>query len=411
MDNAMSIRETADTAAAGPDGLARKIAVAGLEVSQAADELQHAAERLIAAEAEARDSDMRARAAEEQLAQGASKNAELLDLLQHAREQQTEADERHRRAEQRLQISQERARLMEEQLHDLEVRVEEAESRPQVTVIVDQERDALQQAVAGEVRRPLTSILGLALALKHHDPNSPEGREMVRQLSTSARKLDRLVTQLVDIDKLVSGELRPNRRRTDMGAIVRRVVEETADLANRDVHLETADRVVVSVDPQLTEQMIDTLLTNAGRRTVPGNTVWVRVGTHQGGAVIGVDDTGPDVPGGLRQALFAALQERPGAALHRPRGATGLSLLSKLAEIHGGRAWVEARPGGGTSFRVFLPDTSETSEETERKDRGVVALAPDRDEEELITTEPLRPASFVDYEIDENAGDGAIAIG
>jgi len=135
------------------------------------------------------------------------------------------------------------------------------------------------------------------------------------------------------------------------------------------------------------------------------------VGTHQGGAVIAVDDTGPDVPGGLRQALFAALQERPGASPHRPRGATGLSLLSKLAEIHGGRAWVEERPGGGASFRVFLPDASEASEETEREDRGVVALAPDRDNEEPVTPEPLRPASFIDYEIAENAGDGAVAIG
>jgi len=410
MDHVTDIGEMVDTAAVGSDGLARKIAVVGLAVSQAADELQHSAERLIAAEAEARDSDMRVRAAEEQLAQGASKNAELLDLLQHAREQQTEADERCRRAEQRVQISQERARLMEEQLHDLEARVEEAESRPQVTVIVDQERNALQQAVAADVRRPLTSILGLTLALKHHDPNSPEGREMVRQLSTSARKLDRLVTQLVDLDKLVSGELRPNYRRTDVGAVLQRCVEETPDLANRDVRFEASDRVVVSVDPQLAEQMIDTLLTNAGRRTVPGNTVWVRLGTHRGGAVIAVDDTGPEIPGGLRQALFASLQERPGTEPQRPRGATGLSLLCKLAEIQGGRAWVEERPGGGASFRVFLPGAPGASEATEQEDRGVVAPAPGREDLEPVRPEPLRPASFVDYEISENAGDGAIAI-
>ena len=407
MDHTMGIGETVD-AAPNPEGLARKIAVVGLAVSQAADELQHAAERLIAAEAEARDSDMRARVAEEHLAEGASKNAELLDLLQRTREQQSEADERCRRAEQRLQISQERAQLTEEQLHDLEVRAEEAESRPQVTVIVDQERDALQQAVAAEVRRPLTSILGLTLALKHHDPSSPEGREMVRQLSTSARKLDRLVTQLVDLDKLVSGELRPNCRRTDMGAVVQRVIEETVDLANRDVRLETADRAVVSVDPQLAEQLIDSLLTNAGRRTVPGSTVWVKVETHQGGIVIAVDDTGPEVPGGLRQALFAALQERPGAE-QRPRGATGLSLLSKLAEIHGGRAWVEEHPGGGASFRVFLPDASEGSDGAEREGRGV-ALDAGTDGHEQTEPAALRPASFIDYEIAEDTEDGAIAI-
>jgi signal transduction histidine kinase len=407
MDHTMDNGGTPD---ANPEGLAHKIAVVGLAVSQAADELQRVAERLISAEADARDSDARARMAEQQLAEGASKNAELLDLLQRAREQQSEAEERSRRAEQRLQISQERARLMEEQLRELEARVEEAESRPQVTVIVDQERDAIQRAVAAEIRRPLTSILGLTLALKHHDPKSPEGREMLRQLSTSARKLDRLVTQLVDLDRLVSGELRPNRRRTDMGAVVQRVVEETVDLANRDVRVETGDRVVVSVDPQLAEQMIDTLLTNAGRRTVPGSTVWVRAEAQPGGIIIAVDDTGPEVPGGLRQALFAAIQERPGAQPQRPRGATGLSLLSKLAEIHGGKAWVEERPGGGASFRVFLPDASEGGDADEREDRGVVALDADGDGNGRPEAEALRPASFIDYEIAEDTEDGAIAI-
>ena len=67
------------------EGLARRIAVAGLQVSQAADELQQAGERLMKAEEDAREAEMRWRAAEEQLAQGASKNAELLGMLQSTR--------------------------------------------------------------------------------------------------------------------------------------------------------------------------------------------------------------------------------------------------------------------------------------------------------------------------------------
>ena len=52
--------------------------------------------------------------------------------------------------------------------------------------------------------------------------------------------------------------------------------------------------------------------------------------------------------------MFALTDEDP-SSRRKPRGATGLPLLARLAELHGGRAWVEERSGGGASFRVFLP--------------------------------------------------------
>jgi K+-sensing histidine kinase KdpD len=389
------------------DGLARRIAVAGLQVSQAADELQQAAERLMNAEELARDAETRAHVAEGQLEQGATKNAELLEMLQKTREDQSDADERSRRAEDRLRMTVERNKLLEDQLKDLEDKLVEAEAQPQVTVIVDQERTDLQEAVAAEVRRPLTSILGLTLALKHADTSSPDGREMVRQLATNARKLDRLVGEMLDVDRIVSGTFTPNRRRTDLEAMVRRVVEDSSDLANRDVRIET-EHIAAEVDPGLTEQMVETLLANASRRTGPGNTVWVKVtSSDQGGAVIAVDDTGTDIPTGLRHAMFEAMQERHSSE-RQAKGATGLCLLSRLAELHGGRAWVEERPGGGSSFRVFLPDVKEQSDDlAPTADREAFALVPDDEVEEdlfpgITEDEDFGSAAIVD--------DNAIAI-
>lgn len=363
--------------------LARTISVAGLAISQAADELQQAAERLIAAESQARDADLRVAAAEEQVAQGASKTAELLTVLQQAKEQQIEAEEKMRRSEQRLEITNERAHLLEEQMQDLQARLEEAEAQPDVTVILDGERTALQEAIAAEVRRPLTSILGITLALKHTDSKSPDGREMVRQLSTHARKLDRLVGEMLDIDRIAAGTFTPNLRRTDLEALVRRVVEECSDLANRDVKVKT-DHVAIQVDPALTEQMVESLLANAGRRTVPGNAVWVTVSSDEDGAVIAVDDIGPEVPDELRPTRsFAAAASGSGAPQKPAKGVTGLSLLSRLAEIHGGRSWVEERPDGGASFRVFLPDAASRREQEPTEDeREEVAAGPELQIEE-----------------------------
>ncbi|MEX0743007.1 MAG: HAMP domain-containing sensor histidine kinase [Actinomycetota bacterium] len=334
--------------------LSRSISVAGLQVSQAAEELQQAAERLMNAEEQVHEAELRWHASDQQVAQAATKNAELLDMLQSAREGQSEADERCRRADQRLEVTLERVRILEDQITDLETKVEEVEGNPNnVTVIVNDERTALQEAIAAEVRRPLTSILGLTLALRHADPKSAEGKDMVKQLSTNARKLDRLVGEMLVLDEIANGSYQPNRRRTDLEALVRRVVEESPDLANRDVKIE-AEHIAIEVDPALTEQMIETLLSNAGRRTAPGNPVRVKISSDQGSAVIAVDDTGPEVPPDLRGDLSSALSDdRPGSG-KKKTGATGLSLLARLAEIHGGRAWVEESAGGGASFRVSL---------------------------------------------------------
>jgi K+-sensing histidine kinase KdpD len=384
------------------DDLARTISVVGLSISQAADELQHAAEQLSAAEERARDIDKRVAASEEQLGEQAARVAEMLSLLQRSRDGQIEAEERTRelektlereteratRAEEQLETTdararsleerleaidgaEERARALEEQVRELEGQVRElegqvrelegqvlqAEEKPNVTVILDDERFAIQEAVAAEVRRPLTSILGVTLALKHADPTSPDGREMLRQLSANARKLDRLVGELLDIDRIAAGTFTPNLRRTDLEALVRRVADEAPDLANREVEIET-DHVALEIDPGLTEQIVEALLANAGRRTVPGSPVWVRVIAAEGGAVIAVDDMGPEIPAGLRQAMFAAVRDE-GSDGQRVRGTTGLSLLSRLVEIQGGRCWVEDRATEGASFRIFLPDAAQ----------------------------------------------------
>jgi K+-sensing histidine kinase KdpD len=376
--------EMMETREAG--GLARAIAVAGLQVSQAADELQIAAERLLNAEALARDVELRAQTAEEQLAQGATKNAELLEMVAAAQQQQTEAEERTRRAEQRLDATMERSRRLEEQLAAAEDRIAELGARPVTPSSAPHDRSELAHALAAEVRRPLTTILGTTLSLRHADLGATECREMVRDLSASARKLDRLIAELLEVDRIASGAYEPKLRRTDLEAMMRRVVEDSPDLEGRDVHLQI-EHVALEVDPTLVEQIVESLLANAARRTAPGNPVWVRLAPDAGGAVIAVEDACTDLPAGLREALLAAVSEDRIERRAEPlRGPSGLPLPARLAEIHGGRSWAEERPGGGASFRVFLPGPT---------DPDVARLASDIRSMETVVraTEGTKPAT------------------
>ena len=71
--------------------------------------------------------------------------------------------------------------------------------------------------------------------------------------------------------------------------------------------------------------------------------------------LISVEDDGPGIPAELREAIFEPFRQGPTASPHAPGTGIGLSLVARFAELHGGRAWVQDRDGGGASFRVFLP--------------------------------------------------------
>jgi two-component system sensor histidine kinase MtrB len=114
--------------------------------------------------------------------------------------------------------------------------------------------------------------------------------------------------------------------------------------------------VVAWVDPAKVERVVENLLTNAGRHTTPDTPVWVRVVRRDEGVLLTVEDAGGGVPRELRAALFEPFRQGPAAAAHAPGVGIGLSLVARFAELHGGRAWVQDRPGGGASFQVLLPD-------------------------------------------------------
>jgi signal transduction histidine kinase len=73
------------------------------------------------------------------------------------------------------------------------------------------------------------------------------------------------------------------------------------------------------------------------------------------GVLIAVEDAGAGVPEELRASVFEPFRQGPDAPPHAPGVGIGLTLVARFAELHGGRAWVEERPGGGSSFRVLIP--------------------------------------------------------
>jgi PAS domain S-box-containing protein len=242
-------------------------------------------------------------------------------------------------------------KLAEQALQDSARREREAAERLRA---LDEMKNTFLAAVSHELRSPLTSILGLSLTLERGAVISDVDRsDLLRRLSANARKLDRLLEDLLDIDRLNRGIVTPNYRTTDIAALARRTYE-SLELGERRVEVRT-DPVVMDVDPAKVERIVENLLTNAMRHTPTEARIWLEIAPRDGGVLIRVDDDGPGVAQDLREVIFEPFQQGPSASSHSPGTGVGLSLVSRFAAVHGGRAWVQERPGGGASFNVFLP--------------------------------------------------------
>ncbi len=225
---------------------------------------------------------------------------------------------------------------------------------------LDEMKNTFLEAVSHELRTPLTTILGSALTLEREDVElaGEEGRDLVRRMATNARKLNRLLSDLLDMDRLARGIVDPKHQPTEVAALARRVVDDVEHGGRVKLDLEPVE---VVVDPAKVERIVENLVANAIRHTPAGTEVWVRVRPQGSGVMLTVDDSGPGIPQADRKAIFEPFRQLPGDQPHSPGVGIGLSLVARFAEIHGGRAWVEDRPGGGASFRVYLPGRPDES--------------------------------------------------
>jgi PAS domain S-box-containing protein len=217
-------------------------------------------------------------------------------------------------------------------------------------------QNSFLQAVSHDLRTPLTSILAGSLTLARDEGRIPPGeaKEMLGRMATNAQRLHRLLTNLLDLDRMRRGIVEPNRSMIDLRQLVGGVLAEVgAD--NHPITLTTEEPVLANVDPAHVERIVENLISNAIRYTPPGTPIWVAVQDVGDGVLLTVEDAGPGVPEELREAIFQPFRQGSETVRHSPGVGVGLSLVSRFADLHDGRAWVEERPGGGASFKVHLP--------------------------------------------------------
>ena len=223
-------------------------------------------------------------------------------------------------------------------------------------------KDEFVGMISHELRTPLSSILGY-IELLRDDPQHPLTDEQLQFLGIAernARRLLKLVGDLLFTAQVESGQFPLDLRNVDLVALVGAALETARPLANAagiELVGELGDEpVMLRLDPVRIGQAIDNLVSNAVKFTPRGGTVTVGVGLPTDEAVVIVRDTGMGIAPEELDRLFTRFFRASSATRNAVPGVgLGLNITKAIVNAHGGRMDVSSEEGAGTEFRMVLP--------------------------------------------------------
>ena len=223
-------------------------------------------------------------------------------------------------------------------------------------------REEVLAIVSHDLRNPLSAVSLGASLLQMSDSVSDEDREQLDTIVVSAKRMNRLIADLLDVTRLEGGKRLP----VELGSVeVSDMLQEAEELFRAQAGVSQVSMVYhadeslppVYADRHRVMQVLSNLIGNSMKFTPPGGRIDVGGTRRDGQVLFTVADTGPGIPKEHLSDIFspywqAKRTERMGAGL-------GLPIAKGIVEAHGGRIWVESEAGKGTRFYFTLPiDTS-----------------------------------------------------
>ena len=232
-------------------------------------------------------------------------------------------------------------------------------------------KDEFLAMLAHELRNPLGAIAAAAEALKLGDAASDKRSRSV--IERQVRHMARLLDDLLDLGRVVTGKISLDRRMIDLAETVRSCVSSIAPTTSQRPRVEVAvESAWVFGDAVRLEQVVGNLVANALKFTPPQNRVAVLV-RHEGASVVlEVEDEGSGISAEALPFVFDLFVQAD-AGLDRSRGGLGigLTLVRRLVELHGGTVEAFSRgKGRGARFTIRLPAASERPAVAAPKERA-----------------------------------------
>ncbi|HVG54114.1 MAG TPA: ATP-binding protein [Vicinamibacterales bacterium] len=226
-------------------------------------------------------------------------------------------------------------------------------------------KDEFLATLSHELRTPMNAVLGWARVLRSTGSDVSTHERGLESIERNARAQARLIEDLLEVSRIVTGKLRLQVHEVDLAAIVDTAVDNVrpAAIAKR-LRLDTqidARPALTTGDPDRLQQVVWNLLSNAVKFTPPEGQVTVTL-VQRDGFVLTVQDSGPGIEPKFLPYVFDAFRQADGSATREHGGlGLGLAIAKQLVEAHGGT--IRAQSTGkdqGARFEVFLPSVVDT---------------------------------------------------
>jgi signal transduction histidine kinase len=212
--------------------------------------------------------------------------------------------------------------------------------------------------VSHEFRTPLTGIQGFSEMMRDEDLTPAEIREFAGDINKDAQRLNRMITDMLDLDRMESGRMVLHREAVDINAVV-------GDVADRVRPNSPRHPIELDLDPTLPEfsgdrdkltQVVANLLNNSVKYSPDGGQIAITTRAGPGFVQVAIEDHGLGIPEDALERVFERYSRIDSSATRHIQGTgLGLPIVRQIVEMHGGRVWVESVVGKGSTFRFTVP--------------------------------------------------------
>src|SRR5438093_6239617 len=212
--------------------------------------------------------------------------------------------------------------------------------------------------VSHEFRTPLTGIQGFSEMMQSEDLTLAEMREYAGDINKDAHRLNRMITEMLDLDKMESGRMQLHLEPVDLNAIVTESVDLLRPNAPRHPLSLRLDPLIgeLSGDRDKLTQVMANLLNNAVKYSPNGGDIVVSTRVEGNTAHVVVRDHGMGIPKEALDAIFERYSRVESPATRHIQGTgLGLPIVRQIVQLHGGTVWAESTVGEGSVFHVNLP--------------------------------------------------------
>ena len=224
----------------------------------------------------------------------------------------------------------------------------------------EQLRSTLIDAMAHELKTPLTSIKAATTSLLASPDQPPESRmELLKIAGEEVERLQDLIDDAVEMARLDTTQIDVQLEVSDLGEAIQEVVESMeTDVDIEDRRLTAVlDKPLLRIpfDRRLMKLAVKQLLDNALKYSPPGTPVTIRVQQGEGRATLDITDHGAGIPAAEQGRIFERFYRSPSVRQQIPGSGLGLSIAHRIARAHNGDLSLMSRPGE-TTFRLTLPE-------------------------------------------------------